>query len=168
MVKWNKKKITWSVIGIIALFPIINFYLTPELPQDIKMEITNFEAKDDIEVVKMAYEDIGARFNSKEKCWRDDYNKNYLTSGESIFKLEGECLPCHIQNNLLRAYLLESGRFEPEQLVTKTTICWEVPMFHVYTEVHLDNGTILNVDTWGSEWGVPFGKTIEEVGVCNK
>ena len=132
------------------------------------MEIINFEAEDDIEFVRAAYDSIGNRFTSEERCWKNYYSRNYLTNGEEILKLEGECLPCHIQNNLLRAYLLDSGRFEPNQLVTKTTICWEVPMFHVYLEVHLDNGTIINVDTWGSEWDVPFGKTIEEVGVCNK
>ena len=132
------------------------------------MKITEFDDTDDIEFIKAAYEDIGSRFNSKEKCWRDYYSKNYLTDGEKIFSLEGECLPCHIQNNLLKAYLLESGRFTSDQLIIKTTICWEVQMFHVYLEIHLDNGTILNVDQWGKFWDVPFGKTIKDVGVCNK
>ena len=164
----KKKKFIWAVAGLVILFPLINFYLTPQLPEKTKMEIQNFEAEDDIEFIRIAYDDIGKRFNSREKCWRDDYEKNYIVDGEEIFALEGECLPCHIQNNLLQAYLLESGRFIQEQLITKVTVCWDVPMLHVYTEVHLDNGSIVNVDTWGQHWNISFGQTIKDVEVCTK
>ena len=123
---------------------------------------------DDLDFIKSVYDDLHQRFNSESRCWKNYYWKNYLIFGETIFKLEGECLPCHIQNNLFRSYLVESGRFSSSQLITRTTICIEVPMFHTYTEVHLDNGTIVNVDIWGSHWNVPFGKTIHDTEVCEK
>lgn len=166
----EKKIIKW-IIALIVLFPIINFYLpTRNLPNEYKMEIRklSIENEDDIEFIEEVYNKISNTFTSDAGCWSDYWQRNYLMDGENIFQLEGKCLPCHIQNNLLQASLIESGRFRNEQLKTIQTVCWSVPIFHIYTTIYLDDGTVLNVDTWGGHHGVNFGQTIKDTEVCRK
>ena len=166
-----KNRLVVWIIALIVLFPIINFYIpTRNLPDDYKIEVEklSMENEDDIKFIKSIYNEIGSTFTSDAGCWSDYGGRNYLMDGGKIFKLKGECLPCHIQNNLLQASLIESGRFEPIQLKTIQTVCWSVPMFHIYSEIHLDDGEILKVDTWGRNWNVNFGETIKDTEVCNK
>ncbi len=166
-----KNKLLIWIIALIVLFPVINFYIpTRNLPNEYKVEIGRLseEYEDDVEFIRAVYDGIGNTFTSYSGCWSDYAERNYIMDGGKIFQLEGECLPCHIQNNLLRASLIESGRFEPIQLRTIQTVCWSVPIFHIYTEVHLYNGTVINVDTWGNNWGVNFGETIKDTEVCGK
>lgn len=158
------------LIAFIVLFPIINFYIPTSLTNNQKEMAMNASIKypDDVELIKAVYNKVSDSFTSERRCWQNYYSRNYIISGKTAEAFRGECLPCHIQNNIFQSGLLATGRFDKSQIKTRTVICWEATMFHVYSQVYLKNGTMINVDTWGKYWEVPFGKTIKDTGVCNK
>lgn len=168
MVRYNKKKVLKWVVILVIIFPVINFFIPSQgLPTSYRHELASITNTSDVEYIREVYNMIHEKFNSEERCWKNYYWKNYLVRGSSIFKEEGECLPCHVQNNLLHASLLH--RFDRSQLVSVGGICWDVPMFHVYTQVRLADGNYINVDQWGSHWKVDFGDTIHNTPeVCEK
>ncbi len=65
-------------------------------------------------------------------------------------------LPCNQQNWLLYIMLVRSGLFVPEDVHFRITIT-KVGFIHQYMQVMLNKNWV-SVDTWGSKYGVPFGK----------
>jgi len=154
---------------LIIFFPVFNFFITPKVPAEIMTTIFKLSSQNenDLDFLKASYNDLDNRFTSESNCWAKYYWRNYFV-GTRVWKLQGECLPCHQHNNVLRAYLIESKRFSRSQTNTKLTVCWDEKVFHVYSEVTLKNGTVINVDQWGTEWNISLGQTIHDSEICKK
>jgi len=151
---------------IMLLYPLSNM---PQQTKDRIQQISE-ENPNDLAFLEAIYSEVINTFKGEKKCYINNIKKNFIFDMEKLLTYNKTCLPCHQYNKLFQAYVLESGRFDKNQVKSKLTICPRAIMLHIYSEVTLKDGTTINVDTWGgdSEFGVPFGKSIHQTDVCRK
>ena len=75
-----------------------------------------------------------------------DIQKNWKKTG---------FLHCTNINKIFKHLLLESGFFNPEEVVFKWTLIWYISP-HQYARVKLDGGWV-NIDIWAKPYGIEFG-----------
>ncbi len=63
---------------------------------------------------------------------------------------------CHNANYLMRILLVKSGFFKNSDIQNKWTLVWYFSP-HQYLQIKLNNGSTINIDIWGSAYGVKFG-----------
>jgi hypothetical protein len=63
---------------------------------------------------------------------------------------------CTNLNYALRILLVKSGKFKEEDIIPKFTLVYYFHP-HQYFKVNVGRGKIINVDVWGSYFGVPYG-----------
>lgn len=108
------------------------------------------------EALKIAYNELSSRYHG-ERIKTYSHIFSLLTHDiNKLWKKKG-FLHCNHINNLLITLLVGSGHFKKEDLKKRWTLVWYASP-HQYMKVKLDNNTSVDVDIWGKNYGIPFGK----------
>lgn len=135
--------------------PIINFNILTKLPKELKDEIKKLnKIKDDKKFVVRALNYLKKNFQTNSLLLFVRLHKHYYKEAHAILKRKG-FFPCHIQVFILRLLLIKSKRFKQEDV--KVHYTFYSGIIHEYLKVKVKNKWI-NVDPWGYNKGVPFGK----------
>jgi hypothetical protein len=86
-------------------------------------------------------------FSYHELLWKE-FNRVWNRPG---FQL------CSNMNWALRILLIKSGKFKEQDIQLKVSMIYFISP-HQYARVKLDDATWIDVDIWGANQGVPFGK----------
>lgn len=63
---------------------------------------------------------------------------------------------CTTMNYLLRTILINSGKFEENDIEPKLTNIWFI-VPHQYLRVRISQNKTIEVDPWAKQFGIPFG-----------
>jgi hypothetical protein len=150
-------------IGIVFILPhfiLPNYSLIKTKHKVTSKELTNIfkklnKIKDDEKFVKAALIYISKHYKTTENplIFISHFPKLFWYNPNKIIKQKGFAY-CHIQNLMLKTILIESGRFKPEQIQTKTTISSITT--HQYMILTINNKK-LHLDPWAYSQGFPYG-----------
>lgn len=143
-------------VGIRLIVPYYGFgqsKVTEKIPKELLSEIKKISliSKNNLEFLKNSYDFLTRNYyGSKVELftkWR------YAFDG--IFTHKTGFIPCNVFNELLRVFLIKSGRFEDNDIRKRVTL---LNFFiHQYLQVNID-GKWIDVDMEYKNMDVPFGK----------
>ncbi len=148
---------TWLRGMILTMnFLFFRWRIPKNLPPEIQTVCDELAALTDQEsVVRRAHEILSTRFRARKYLtypllWKIfDRDLSRIWSRTSF-------LHCTHMNWLLKIVLVRSGHFVEADVREKWTFLTVISP-HQYAKVRMHDGQWINVDVWGSTYGIPFG-----------
>jgi hypothetical protein len=140
-------------------YPHLGRHKHPEkLPEFLEKINQDFDdrAKNDEEFLKLWMDKLDEHFDAGHVTQFLRPNKWFETDLGKIWADNKTPQLCTIYNYFLESILLNSGRFSREQIFHRTVFL-NFSM-HQFLEVKIKNGKKLELDLWGYDMGLPFGK----------
>ncbi|MBU0760568.1 MAG: hypothetical protein KJ600_06465 [Nanoarchaeota archaeon] len=159
--------ICWVISIYFLLAFVIPAIIVPNLfLYKTKTKVTSKKLKDKIKQLNKIKDDekfIKAVFLYVAKRYKIAHNpitfilnlpRLFWHNPNKIIERENEIAYCHVQDLMIKTILLESKRFKESDIKRKITFSMVI---HQHLQVMV-NGKKVNLDPWGYNEGVPYGK----------
>ena len=151
-----EKLIFLIIIVFIALMGITNISLKGEIPQDITQISQDLKdkSKTKLELAKEVYMFINQSYTSPIRQYLKEPEKVIITSVNDAWGAKGGYAPSHIQNQMAKIMLLETGKFQESDFRIEQGWCEISP--HSILFVRINESTEIAIDTWFADNGGMF------------
>lgn len=148
-------KSTFKVLSPFLTRPTV--VIVENLPNEMRTLVDQANGlQDQTEIVRFFYDELLKKYRGYRLLTFFRLDRFFINNLDTLWKIKG-FLHCNHLNYLMYTLLLSTRRFSPDDIDIIWTHIWLISP-HQYLKVHLANREDLNIDLWGSAYGVPFGE----------